>query len=134
MAGAAVTLADANEESVRAAAAELASAGHTSLAVRCDVTDDAEVAAMVERTIAEFGQIDAAFNNAGVQSPAAELPNVTRDEFERVIGINLRGVWNCMRHELRHMRKQASGAIVNCSSFGGLVGIAGRRTTLRSTG
>jgi NAD(P)-dependent dehydrogenase (short-subunit alcohol dehydrogenase family) len=127
-AGAAVTLADANEDAVRSAADGLVRAGHKAIAVRCDVTDDAEVAAMVERTVAEFGRLDAAFNNAGVQSPAANLPDVSLEEFERVIGINLRGVWSCMRHELRRMREQGSGAIVNCSSIGGLVGIPGRAT------
>jgi NAD(P)-dependent dehydrogenase (short-subunit alcohol dehydrogenase family) len=78
--------------------------------------------------VAKFGRLDAAFNNAGVQSPAANLPDVSREEFDRVIGINLRGVWSCMRHELRQMREQGSGAIVNCSSIGGLVGIPGRAT------
>jgi NAD(P)-dependent dehydrogenase (short-subunit alcohol dehydrogenase family) len=125
-AGASVVLADANEESVRAAAKGLFSAGHKALAVRCDVADDAQVAAMVEQTVSTFGQLDAAFNNAGVQSPVAEMADASREEFDRVTAINLRGVWSCMKYELRQMRKQGSGAIVNNSSLGGLVGIAGR--------
>lgn len=68
----------------------------------------------------------AAFNNAPIQSPAAEMADVSGEEFERVNGINLRGVWNCMKDELRQMREQGSGAIVNNSSIGGLIGIAGR--------
>src|SRR5437762_5212308 len=69
-AGAAVTLADANEDAVRSAANELVAAGHKALAVRCDVTDDSQVAAMIDRTVAEFGRLDAAFNNAGIMTPA----------------------------------------------------------------
>ncbi len=74
-AGAAVVLADFKEEAVRAAARDLVSAGHRAIAIRCDVSDDAQVASMVDRTIAEFGRLDAAFNNAGVMaaiSPTAE--------------------------------------------------------------
>ena len=125
-AGAAVALADVNENAVRSAAEELVSAGHKAIAVRCNVADEAEVAAMVERTVSAFGRLDAAFNNAGVISLAVEMADVSGEEFERVNGINLRGVWNCMKYELRQMRKQGSGAIVNNSSIAGLIGIAGR--------
>jgi NAD(P)-dependent dehydrogenase (short-subunit alcohol dehydrogenase family) len=125
-AGAAVVLADRNEEMLRSATDELTSAGHRALGVACDVTDEAQVAAMVERAVAAFGRLDAAYNNAGVQSPAAEIADVSNEEYERVMAINLRGVWNCMKHELRQMREQGSGAIVNCSSIGGLIGLPGR--------
>jgi NAD(P)-dependent dehydrogenase (short-subunit alcohol dehydrogenase family) len=86
------------------------------------------VAAMVEQTVSTFGRLDAAFNNAGVQSPAVETADASGEEFDRVNAINLRGVWNCIKYELRQMREQESGAIVNCSSIGGLIGIAGRAT------
>src|SRR2546423_8369584 len=125
-AGAAVVLADINEQAVRSAAEALISAGHQAIAVRCNVADEAEVAAMVEHTVSTFGRLDAAFNNAGVQSPAVEMADATGEEFERVTAINLRGVWNCMKYELRQMREQGSGAIVNCSSIGGLIGLPGR--------
>ena len=125
-AGAAVTLADINEDAARAAAEDLLAAGHRAIAVRCNVADEAEVAAMVEQTVSTFGRLDAAFNNAGVQSPLAETADASAEDFDRVNAINLRGVWTCMKHELRRMREQGSGAIVNCSSLGGLVGIAGR--------
>ncbi len=127
-AGAAVTLADANEDAVRSVAKELAAAGNKALAVRCDVTDDGQVAAMIDQTVAEFGRLDAAFNNAGIMTPAVELADVTREVFDRVTAINLRGVWSCMKYELLQMRRQGSGAIVNNSSIGGLIGIAGRAT------
>jgi NAD(P)-dependent dehydrogenase (short-subunit alcohol dehydrogenase family) len=125
-AGASVVLADNHEESVRAAAEDLVAAGHKVLAIRCDVADERQVAAMVEQTVSTFGRLDAAFNNAGVQSPLAETADASGEDFDRVNAINLRGVWNCMKYELRQMREQGSGAIVNCSSLGGLVGIAGR--------
>src|SRR5438270_12589859 len=83
---------------------------------------------MVENNVSTFGRLDTAFNNAGIQSPAMEIADVAGEEFDRVNGINLRGVWNCMKYELRQMRAQGSGAIVNCSSIGGLIGIAGRAT------
>jgi NAD(P)-dependent dehydrogenase (short-subunit alcohol dehydrogenase family) len=125
-AGAAVALADIDENAVRSAVEELASAGHKAIAVRCNVADEAEVAAMVEQTVSTFGRLDAAFNNAGVQSPAVEIADASGEEFDRVNAINLRGVWNCMKYELRQMREQGSGAIVNCSSIGGLIGLPGR--------
>jgi NAD(P)-dependent dehydrogenase (short-subunit alcohol dehydrogenase family) len=125
-AGAAVALLGDREDEVRAAADELTRAGHKALAIRCNVADEQQVEAAVAKTAVTFGRLDAAFNNAGVQSPVAETADASSDEFDRVNGINLRGVWNCMKYELRQMRKQGSGAIVNNSSIGGLVGIAGR--------
>ena len=126
--GAAVVLADSNEKAARSAAEELAAQGHQTLAVACDVADDPQVEAMVRQTVAKFGRLDAAYNNAGVQNVLAEAADQTREDFDRVTGINLRGVWSCMKFELRHMRQQGSGAIVNCSSIGGLIGGAGRGT------
>ncbi len=120
--GAAVALADSNEESVRIAAEELRAKGHKALAIRCDVADDAQVEAMVQLTVKTFGRLDAAYNNAGVQNALAETADTTREDYERVMGINLRGVWSCMKYELQQMRVQGSGAIVNCSSLGGLIG------------
>ncbi len=125
-AGAAVVIADVHENAARSAAEELVSAGHKAIAVRCNVADEADVAAMIEQTVATFGRLDAAFNNAGVQSLPVETADASGDEFERVNAINLRGVWNCMKYELRQMRKQGSGAIVNNSSIGGLIGLPGR--------
>jgi len=124
--GAAVVLADWNEQEVQAAAKELARKGHKTLAIRCDVSDDTQVEAMVKQTVATFGQLDAAYNNAGVQNLLAETADATREDYDRVMGINLRGVWSCMKFELQQMRKQGSGAIVNCSSLGGLLGGARR--------
>jgi NAD(P)-dependent dehydrogenase (short-subunit alcohol dehydrogenase family) len=124
-AGAAVVLADVNEDAVKGAAEKLVAAGHKALAVGCDVSDDAQVAAMVDRTVAEFGRLDAAFNNAGVMARIAPTADSTREDWDRVIGINLRGVWSCMKHELRQMERQGGGAIVNNASVGALTGNPG---------
>src|SRR2546421_7559710 len=126
--GASVVLADWNEESVRSAAKDLTAHGYKALPIRCDVANDAEVEAMVAQTVATFGRLDAAYNNAGVQNVLAETADAPREDFDRVMAINLRGVWSCMKFELRQMRKQGSGAVVNCSSLGGIVGGAGRGT------
>jgi NAD(P)-dependent dehydrogenase (short-subunit alcohol dehydrogenase family) len=123
-AGAAVVLADYSE-AVTAAAQKLIAAGHKAIAITCDVSDDAQVAAMVDRAVAEFGRLDAAFNNAGVMAHVAPTADSTREEWDRVIGINLRGVWSCMKHELRQMEHQGSGAIVNNASVGALTGNPG---------
>jgi NAD(P)-dependent dehydrogenase (short-subunit alcohol dehydrogenase family) len=124
--GAAVALADWNKTAVRAAAEEFSAKGHKTLAIQCDVSDDAQVEAMVEKTVATFGQLDAAYNNAGIQNLLAEAADQTPEDYDRVMGVNLRGVWNSMKFELQQMRKQGSGAIVNCSSLGGLLGGAER--------
>jgi len=126
--GASVVLADWNEKAARSAADELNAQGRKALAIRCDVSDDAQVEAMVKQTVVTFGQLDAAYNNAGVQNVLAETADSPRDDYDRVMAINLRGVWSCMKFELQQMRKQGSGAIVNCSSLGGLVGGAQRGT------
>jgi NAD(P)-dependent dehydrogenase (short-subunit alcohol dehydrogenase family) len=126
--GAAVVLADVNEAAARAAAEQLVTAGRKSIGIGCDVTDDPQVKALVERTVATFGRLDAAFNNAGIQSPVAEVADASLAEFDRVNAVNLRAVFSCMKYELIQMREQGSGAIVNNSYLGGLVGIAGRAT------
>src|SRR3989442_10502873 len=124
--GASVVLADWHEKSVRSAAEELAAEGHKTLAIVCDVSDEAQVKNMVEQSVTTFGRLDAPYNNAGVQNVLAETADSPRDDYDRVMAINLRGVWSCMKFELQQMRKQGSGAIVNCSSLGGLIGGAQR--------
>ncbi|MFD6532110.1 glucose 1-dehydrogenase [Streptomyces sp. NPDC060184] len=124
-AGAAVVLADTNEDAIAQAADSLTAQGHRALPVVCNVAAEDEVADLVKQTVAAFGRLDAAYNNAGVQTPNVETADADGAEFDRVQAINLRGVWNCMKYELRQMREQGSGTIVNCASIGGLIGIAG---------
>ena len=125
-AGASVALADLDAARVEAAAEDLGKAGHAVLGLRCDVSVESDVAALVEAAVARFGRLDMAFNNAGIQVPPIDAADEELEVFERVNGVNLRGVWACMKHELAQMRTRGSGAIVNCSSLGGLVGLPGR--------
>jgi NAD(P)-dependent dehydrogenase (short-subunit alcohol dehydrogenase family) len=125
-AGAAVVLADINEATLSSAVDDLSAAGHRVLGVRCDVSDEDSVAAMVKETVDIFDRLDMAYNNAGIQVPPSDAADEPAEVFDRVNAINLRGVWACMKHELGQMRAQGSGAIVNCSSLGGLVGLPGR--------
>jgi NAD(P)-dependent dehydrogenase (short-subunit alcohol dehydrogenase family) len=125
-AGAAVVLADIDADAVQEEVEALTAAGHDALGVACDVADEAQVAALVDRTVVTYGRLDMAFNNAGIMLPVSDAADEPAEHFDRVTAINLRGVWASMKHELRVMRAQGSGAIVNCSSLGGLVGNPGR--------
>lgn len=125
-AGYAVMLADVDKNKVREAAHELTEAGYDADYAVCEVTDERQVEAAVEKTVARFGRLDAAYNNAGVQSLVTDIADLETAEYDRVMDINLKGVFLCMKYELRQMRRQGSGAIVNCSSLGGLVGLPGR--------
>lgn len=123
--GASVALVDINEP--KQEAEKLIAAGYDAIAIRCDVSIEKDVEAMVEKTVEAFGKLDYAYNNAGIQSPLNDTADITEEEYDKVMDVNLRGVWLCMKHELRQLRKQGTeGAIVNCSSLGGLVGIGGR--------
>lgn len=124
-AGAKVVLADFREDVVQKEADKLVAAGKTAIAIGCDVSNDTQIEAMIARTVSHFGRLDVAFNNAGVMAKVAPIAESSHEEWERVIGINLRGVWNCMKHELRQMEKQGSGAIVNNASVGALTGNPG---------
>jgi NAD(P)-dependent dehydrogenase (short-subunit alcohol dehydrogenase family) len=125
-AGASVTLSDVDEKAVQAAAKKLTATGYKVIAVKCNVAVEGEVAAMLEQTVKAFGRLDFAFNNAGIQVPVAETADLSCDDFNRAIAVNLTGVFTCMKYELQQLRKQeGSGAIVNCSSTGGIVGVAG---------
>jgi NAD(P)-dependent dehydrogenase (short-subunit alcohol dehydrogenase family) len=81
---------------------------------------------MIEHTVATYGRLDMAFNNAGIQAPPSDAADETAENFDHVNAVNLRGIWAAQKHELRQMRTQGSGAIVNCSSLGGLVGLPER--------
>ena len=122
--GAAVVLADLDIAAAEAATQNLIDAGHKAIAVRCNVADESDAAAMVEKAVSAFGRLDMAFNNAGLHVPVANTADAEAKDFDLAIAVNLRGVWNCLKHELRQMRKQGSGVVVNCSSNSGLAGLA----------
>ena len=124
--GARVAVADVDLAAADAVVAEITLRGGQGIAIRCDVADEGQVKAMVDVTIETYGTLDGAFNNAGIMVPMTETADVEEETYDRVMGINLKGVWLCMKYELLQMRKQGSGCIVNNSSIGGLKGSAGR--------
>lgn len=97
------------------------------LFVRADVSDAADVERMLNRSIGAYGRLDCAFNNAGIGA-LVPLVEQTEQDFDRVIKVNLKGVWLCMKYEIRQMLRQQGGAIVNASSVGGLIGVQGMST------
>jgi NAD(P)-dependent dehydrogenase (short-subunit alcohol dehydrogenase family) len=119
--GSTVVLGDVDADGGEAVAAGLRGDGHEALFVRCDVSRDAEVAALVAAAVDTYGRLDQAFNNAGTEGTSAALTDVTDEQWARTIAINLTGVWLCMRHEIPAMRA-GGGAIVNNASIAGLVG------------
>ena len=121
-AGASVVLADINRAAVERTALELSQQGKEVLPLSCDVSDERQVAAVVREAVDRFGRLDMAFNNAGIMIPPADAAEESAEAFDRVTAVNLRGVWASMKHELAQMRRQGSGAIVNCSSLAGLAG------------
>ncbi|MEV0604143.1 glucose 1-dehydrogenase [Streptomyces sp. NPDC050315] len=127
-AGAAVAIADRDVDAGRRLADELAATGQRAIALACDVADEDQVASAVRTTVEAFGSLDMAFNNAGIMLPPVDSADETAEAFNTLVAVNLKGVWASMKHELKQMREQGSGAIVNCSSLGGLVGGDGRTT------
>lgn len=121
-AGASVALADLSDDVLIRVTEQLKSEGYNAIAIVCNVSDDTQVEAMVNKTVETFGRLDAAFNNAGIQNELSGAADQTREDFDKVTGVNLGGVWSSMKYELQQMRKQGSGAIVNCSSIGGILG------------
>jgi NAD(P)-dependent dehydrogenase (short-subunit alcohol dehydrogenase family) len=124
--GASVVLADLDGDLAEREAQRIVGEGGSAIGAPCDVADEAQVATAIDLAVNRFGRLDMAFNNAGIQAPPSDAADEPLSSFERVTGVNQRGVWACMKHELRVMREQGSGAIVNCSSLGGLVGLPGR--------
>jgi NAD(P)-dependent dehydrogenase (short-subunit alcohol dehydrogenase family) len=126
--GARVAVADRTEESAAATVALINQAGGQAIAIGADVTREAEVAAMVARTVAAFGRIDCAFNNAGVGGGSVgpggqRLHELSQASFDTMQAINLTGVFLCMKHEIIRMLEQGGGSIVNTASVAGLIGL-----------
>jgi NAD(P)-dependent dehydrogenase (short-subunit alcohol dehydrogenase family) len=125
--GASVGVADVSEEGNRETARMIEELGGQALAVRCDVTKVADVKAALEKTVAAFGRLDFAFNNAGIEPrKPAPTADYEEEEWNRIIDTNLRSVFLCMKHEIPLILKQGGGAIVNTSSGAGVIGIKGQ--------
>lgn len=124
-AGHAVVLSDVDIAAGLAVLDEIKAAGAPAIFARCDVTDPVDVADLVAQTVTHFGRLDAAFNNAGIEGDSGRTGDCSHENWERVLAVNLTGVWLCIRNEVRQMLKQDSGGvIVNCASVAGLTGIA----------
>src|SRR5437762_3119662 len=124
--GASVVVADVSEAANQETARKIEELGRPALAVRCDVARAEDVKAALTRTVEVFGRLHFAFNNAGIE-PRKPAPTADYDEEEwnRIIDIDLRGVFLCMKHEIPLMLKSGGGAIVNTSSGAGVIGIKG---------
>ena len=123
--GAAVVVADVDEQANTETAHLIEADGGRVIAVRCDVTQGTDVQAAVEQTVDGFGRLDVAFNNAGVEQPTQPAADITEQEWDRILAINARGVFLCMKYQIPLMLRHGGGAIVNTSSGAGVIGFAG---------
>jgi len=124
--GASLALWDIDLPAASALAASLRERGTNCLALGVDVSRDTEVALAMQQSVAHLGQIDGAFNNAGIGMPTTPFETLSEAEFDRIVAVNLKGVWLCMKHQFQHMRGIGGGAIVNNASVSGLVALAGQ--------
>lgn len=99
--------------------------GGDAIFVKCDVSNEKNVKALLKKTISTYGRLDYAFNNAGIEGKSASIHECSEENWDKTININLKGIWLCMKNEIPEMLKQGKGVIVNCSSVAGLVGYQG---------
>ncbi len=121
-AGAKLAIADIDAQSGQETAEFITSHGSEAIFMQTDVSQADQVLNMIEETVARYGRIDCAFNNAGIEGETKRTMDVTEDDFDRIIAVNLKGVWLCMKYELEQMVRQGHGSIVNTASVAGLVG------------
>lgn len=124
--GANVVVADISEQGNQETARMIEELGGRAIAVRCDVTRAEEVKASLDKAVEAFGRLDVAFNNAGSEQAITALVDLTEEEWDRIVSINLRSVFLCMKYQIPLMLKQGSGAIVNTSSGAGVKGFKGQ--------
>ena len=124
-AGATVVMVDI--QSAEREVQNLVNEGYKAVAYTCDVSDGKAVEEMINWIVKIYGHLDAAHNNAGIQTPQRPMAEITDDEFDRTVAVDLKGVWNCMKYEIEQMLKQENGGmIVNTSSQGGVTGFPGQ--------
>ncbi len=123
--GAKVVIADYIEDKENETMTLIKDTGGEAIFIQCDVSNSSDVKNMIEKTVARFGRLDYAFNNAGIEGLTATTHECTEDNFDKTIGINLKGIWLCMKNEIPELLKNNKGAIVNCASVAGLVGFPG---------
>ena len=128
-AGAKVVVAGRREVEGKETVDQIRAAGGEGLFVKADVSKAADVQALVQKTVEKFGRLDVAFNNAGIEGAWIAITEQSEEDWDRTIDINLKGVWLCLKHEIRQMLKQGGGgAIVNMASVAGWIGSAGAAT------
>ncbi|MFI8178757.1 SDR family oxidoreductase [Streptomyces microflavus] len=126
-AGARVALADLSGDGLHETARLIDAAGGEALTLTCDVTNEDDVQAAVDRTVERFGSLDAAFNNAGVEQPVQPAADTAKEDWDRILGVSLTGAFLCTRAQIRQMlRQDGGGAIVNVSSGAGVKGFKGQ--------
>jgi NAD(P)-dependent dehydrogenase (short-subunit alcohol dehydrogenase family) len=123
--GARVAILDRTEDALKDTAAAVKAAGGDVITIECDISVPDQVEAAVARTVEAFGRLDFAFNNAGVENKALPVAEIPLDEWDRILDINLRGTFVCMKHEIAQMVRQGGGVVVNTSSGAGIRGVAG---------
>jgi len=120
--GAQVVVSGRREKEGRAVVAEIEASGGQAIFIKTDVSKESDVEAMIERTLAKFGRLDCAFNNAGIEQRLTPLPDQTEETYDQIMDVNVKGVWLSLKHEIPAMLKTGGGAIVNAASIAGLVG------------
>lgn len=123
--GARVAILDRTAAALQPTAQAVQEAGGEGLVLACDIAQPEEVEAAVAETVATFGRLDIAFNNAGVENVAAPVAEIALADWDRILDINLRGTFVCMKHEIAQMLRQGGGVIVNTASGAGIRGVAG---------
>jgi NAD(P)-dependent dehydrogenase (short-subunit alcohol dehydrogenase family) len=123
--GAAVAVADVVGEAAEETVRRIRGDGGKALSIRCDVSKSSEVKAMVDKTVETLGRLDYAFNNAGIIGSITPIVDYGEEEWDRVLAIDLKGVWLCMKYEIPIMLNQGGGVIVNTGSVSGLIGSPG---------
>lgn len=132
--GAKVMVADIVVEEGQETVRLIRDAGGEATFMRCDVTRSTEVKALVDETVATYGRLDCAFNNAGIEGTVSSTSDCTEENWDSIMATNLKGEWLCMKYEIPQMLLQGGGAIVNTASVGGLVGLPGLSAYCASKG
>ena len=125
-AGADLTIIDLNKEQIEIARKEIELFGNKVLSIQCDVSKEESVKNVIEKIVETFGKLDVAYNNVGIQVPVATIDEASGDDFDKCIAVNLKGMWNSLKYEIKQMKKQGKGgSIINCSSQCGVMALPG---------
>ena len=121
-AGAQVAVTDRDTQAGEETARQVQALGAAAVFIQADVTQATQVQAMVAQVVAHFGRLDCAFNNAGIEEEPMRLADCDESVFDRIMAVNVKGVWLCMKYQLAHMAQNGGGSIVNTASVAGLIG------------